>query len=150
MFFITTVRIIGWYTPGILKMPLLWSLFVALIFIDLGFLLFAAQGWMSISPYLATHTFAVGGIGFMTMRMMARASIGHTGRSLKTLPRLLPCCLGLLLLGATIRVILPIMFGQYYSLWISLSGICWVIAFILFAYAFLPILSRPRPDQKDG
>ena len=150
MFLITTVRIIGWYTPGIFKTPLLWSLFAALGFIDLGFLLFALQGSTSISPYLPVHAFGIGGIGIMTMGMMARVSIGHTGRNLKTLPPTLPWCLGLLLLGAALRVILPAMFVQHYQLWISLSGICWIAAFTLFAYAFLPILSRPRPDQKYG
>ena len=86
MFLITTVRIIGWYTPGIFKTPLLWSLFAALGFIDLGFLLFALQGSTSISPYLPVHAFGIGGIGIMTMGMMARVSVGHTGRNLQAPP----------------------------------------------------------------
>jgi uncharacterized protein involved in response to NO len=47
----------GWYTPGIWSTPLLWSLYVALGFIDRGFALFATQNWTLISPYLAIHAF---------------------------------------------------------------------------------------------
>lgn len=150
MFVITTVRIIGWYTPGIWKTPLLWSLYAALGFIDLGFILFATREWTLISPYLSLHAFGVGGIGVMTMGMMARVSIGHTGRNLKTPPRVIPYCLALLVAGVIIRVLLPAVFKQYYSAWIILSGSCWVLGFTLFAYAFLPILSQPRPDHKYG
>lgn len=150
MFVVTTVRIIGWYTPGIWKTPLLWSLFIALGFIDLGFLLFATREWTMISPYLPTHAFGVGGIGVITMGMMARVSIGHTGRNLQTPPWVVPYCLGLLVIGTVIRVLLPVFFAEHYSLWIAISGSCWVLGFALFAYAFVPILSQPRPDQKYG
>ncbi len=150
MFVITTARIIGWYTPGIWKIPLLWSLYIALGFIDLGFILFATQQWTSISPYLAIHAFAVGGIGVITMGMMARVSIGHTGRDLHSLPWLVPYCFALLVLGAVFRVLLPAIFEQHYALWIALSGGCWILGFTLFAFAILPILSRQRPDKTYG
>jgi len=150
MFVITTVRIVGWYTPGIWKTPLLWSLYIALAFIDLGFILFATQKWTLISPYLPTHAFGVGGIGVITMGMMARVSIGHTGRNLKTPPRVVPYCLALLVIGAFVRIVLPAIFAEHYPLWITVSGSCWVLAFALFAYVFLPILSQPRPDQQYG
>lgn len=150
MFLITTVRIVGWYTPGIKTTPLLWSLFIALGFIDLGFLLIATQQWTLASPYLPMHAFGVGGIGIMTMGMMARVAIGHTGRDLAAPPRALLWCLGSMLLGAMVRVILPAVLEQHYRLWVGISGTCWIIAFTLFASAFLPILSQPRTDHRYG
>jgi uncharacterized protein involved in response to NO len=150
MFVITTVRIIGWYTPGIWKTPLLWGLYVALGFIDLGFILFATQKWTLISPYLSIHAFGVGGIGIITMGMMARVSVGHTGRNLKSPPKMIPYCLALLVFGAVFRVLLPAVLEQHYSLWIALSGSCWILGFTLFAWAFLPMLGQERPDKKYG
>ena len=147
---ITAVRIVGWYTSGILQTPLLWSLFIALGFIDFGFILIAVRDWFSLSPFLATHAFGVGGVGVITMGMMARVSIGHTGRSLKTLPAVLPYCLGLLLVGTLIRVLLPLFFESFYTLWVALAGCCWLLGFGLFCTAYLPILSQERPDKKYG
>jgi len=146
----TTIRIIGWYTPGIWKTPLLWSLLLSLGFIDLGFIFIILRDWFSVSPYLATHAFGVGGIGVITMGMMARVTIGHTGRNLKSPPAILPYSLGLLLIGTLIRVVMPIFDEGHYTLWLGLSGGCWLLSFTTFCYAFLPILSQPRIDQKYG
>ena len=50
-----------------------------------------------LNPSLALHTFAVGGIGLVTLSMMARVSLGHTGRSVHAPPRIVLLALGLLL-----------------------------------------------------
>jgi len=150
LFVITTVRLIGWIHPGIWSRPLLWSLLLALAFIDLGFLLVALQGWLELSPYLALHAFAVGGIGTITLSMMSRVSIGHTGRNLKTPPTLLTPLFVLIAASALIRAVLPAAFPEYYSIWLKLSGGLWMLAFLGFCYVFLPILRAPRPDGKPG
>ncbi len=150
LFVITSTRLVGWYTPGIWRTPLLWGLFLAIVFIDLGFLLFALRTWLETSPYLATHAFAMGGIGTITMAMMARVSIGHTGRNLKLPPTQLNWALILILIAVVIRVLVPTVIASNYSLWVLLSGGFWLLSFTLFCWGFLPILSRPRIDQKYG
>lgn len=150
MVIITTVRMIGWYTPGVWKSPLLWCFYIALFFIDLGFLLFAISGPFQVSPFLSTHAFAVGGIGAITMGMMARVSIGHTGRSLKKPPARLFYALVLLTLSAIVRVIIPVLTDHDYFLWVNISGILWLLSFTLFCSAFYPIWVKPRVDTKYG
>ena len=81
LFITNTVRLYGWYTPGIWKIPLLWSLFTSLVFIDIGFLLFAVAHFTNISKFIAIHALAFGGIGIITLSMMSRVSLGHTGRN---------------------------------------------------------------------
>ena len=150
LFIITTARIIGWYTPGIWRSPLLWCFAVSLLSIDLGFLLYALEGPLSISPYLSIHAFAVGGIGVITMGMMARVSIGHTGRKISAPPRLL--WLSLFLLGITLvlRVICPLIFQSSHDYWIELSSIFWITSYLLFCCHFVPIWFSPRVDNKYG
>jgi uncharacterized protein involved in response to NO len=150
MFCITTIRLIGWHTVGIWKTPLLWGLYLALCVINIGFALFIIQHWLSLSPYLALHAFAIGGIGGMTLAMMARVSIGHTGRSLKQTPSLLPAALTLCLGAALTRSVFPILAPEYYTLWLNISAGAWVLAFSLFFLTVIPYLSTPRPDGKPG
>jgi len=150
IFLITTARIIGWYTPGAWKNPLLWCFYIALFFIDLGFLLFALSEPLQLSPYIHLHAFAVGTIGVITMGMMARVSTGHTGRSLKAIPKSVFFSLYSLSIAAVIRVLLPVLFPSLHTLWIGLSGLLWLIAFTLFFSTFLPYWTKPRVDEKYG
>lgn len=150
MVFVTSIRIVGWYTPGIWKNPLLWCFHVSLFFIDLGFLLFILAQFFSISPYLSVHAFGFGAIGVITMGMMARVSTGHTGRSFKALPVSLLIALLLLSAGAIIRVMLPLLLPTLYPNWVVISGLLWVLAFVIFCITFLPYWSQPRVDQKYG
>jgi len=150
MVIITTVRIVGWYTPGVWKSPLLWSFYIALFFIDIGFMLFALSGPLEISPFLSTHAFAVGGIGVITMGMMARVSIGHTGRNLKKPPARLFYALLLLTLAAVVRVLIPAFTDNAYFVWVNISGVLWLLSFTLFCSAFIPIWTQPRIDNKYG
>lgn len=150
MFIITSIRIIGWYTPGIWSNPLLWCFYITLFFIDFGFLLYILAQFFSISPFLSVHAFAFGGIGVITLGMMARVSTGHTGRSLKNLPMSLLIALILISMGAAIRVLLPLFFPEYYPSWVIISGILWVSAFAIFCKTFLPYWTNPRIDNKYG
>jgi len=150
MVIITTIRIVGWYTPGVWKSPLLWSFYIALFFIDIGFLFFALSGPLQISPFLSTHAFAVGGIGVITMGMMARVSIGHTGRNLKKPPVRLFYALILLTLAAIVRVLIPAFTDDFYFVWVNISGVLWLLSFTLFCSTFVPIWTQARLDNKYG
>ncbi len=63
-----------------------WGLFAAFVMINLGFLLRALTPVTAIPDYLPIHAFAVGGIGMITVSMMARVSLGHTGRNVHHAP----------------------------------------------------------------
>jgi uncharacterized protein involved in response to NO len=150
LFIINLARLIGWHTMGIWKKPLLWSLYLSLVFIDVGFLLFTLSAIFGLSPFLAIHAFAVGGIGFMTMGMMARVSLGHTGRNIHNPPRLVILSLIALLLSVLSRVGLPLLDMNFYSIWIGISQVLWILAFLSFMVAYAPILIRSRMDGQFG
>ncbi len=150
LFVLHCIRLWGWYTTGIWKKPLLWILYLAYIFLIFGFLLTALSLFSDLPPSIAIHAFAMGGIGMMTMGMMARVSLGHTGRNIAEPPRLLIFSLILLLAGSIIRVILPLLFPDHYTIWIGISQILWVSSFALFFFIYAPILVMRRVDGRLG
>jgi len=82
LFLLHSIRLRGWHTHGIWSKPLLWVLYLAYGWMILGFALKFAAFVFGFSPSLAIHAFTVGGIGMMTLGMMSRISLGHTGRDI--------------------------------------------------------------------
>ncbi len=150
LFILHCIRLWGWYTHGIWQKPLLWVLYIAYIFIISGFLLTALSLFTNLSSSTAVHSYAVGGIGMMTIGMMARVSLGHTGRSIATPPRALTISLLFILTGAVVRVILPLLLPEYHSSWVVTSQILWIISFAIFLFIYTPILITRRADGRSG
>ena len=115
-----------------------------------GFLLKALTPVLSLSPFLALHAFAVGGIGIITVGMMARIALGHTGRNLQQPSRLLAPIFIFLLVAFIARVLLPIISPTQYMLWLGMVQAAWLIAFTLFVWVYAPILGKPRTDGMPG
>ena len=150
LFVLHSIRLWGWHTPELWRKPLLWVLFLAYALIVLGFALKAVSAVYAIFPYLAIHAFAFGGIGMMTLGMMSRVSLGHTGRNLREPPQSLFWVFSTLFCGTLIRVIIPLLAPSHYPLWIVLSQILWLLAFGMFLLIFVPILISPRIDGRTG
>lgn len=140
----------GWYTPAIWQKPLLWVLYIGYAWIVLGFALRGLMLLTPIDPMLAVHAFAVGGIGMITIGMMSRVSLGHTGRDVSHPPAPLFWIFLLLLSAAIVRVLMAWWFSQFYLAWIGISQALWIIAFFIFIWIYLPILIKPRIDGTFG
>ena len=141
---------IGWHTPGIWKAPLLWSLYISLVFIDLGFLLFVFTAFEAATRSLVTHGFALGGTGLITLSMMSRVTLRHTGRNVQSPPSALTPAIALLIAAALVRVFLPLMDMSHYIQWIALSQVLWIAAFSVFVFTCFAMLSGPRVDGQPG
>jgi len=150
LFVLHCIRIWGWYTHGIWRKPLLWVLYLAYAWMILGFGLKFAAFMAGIPPSLAVHAFTVGGIGMMTLGMMSRISLGHTGRNIMQPPSGVGLMFFMLFLGAVVRVIFPLLFTGHYLLWIGISQVLWIGAFSLFLYHYASILIRSRIDGQWG
>lgn len=146
---INVLRVRNWYVFRIWYVPLLWVLYVGYAWIILGFVLTAFSALELVSSTLALHAFTMGGIGVMTLGMMARVSLGHTGRVLKT-SQAMAIAFALINLAALVRVFLPMIFPQGYTDIIYASTLLWLAAFSLFAFVYAPILTRARVDGKEG
>lgn len=145
-----SVRLWGWHTNGIWKKPLLWVLFLGYSMFVLGFALKAINFFSLYSTSLPLHAFTYGGIGLMTLGMISRISLGHTGRNINDPPKIVTWVFLSLFVGALVRVILPILVPSAYLHIIGLSQLLWLIAFVLFISAYFMIFIKPRADGQPG
>ena len=86
----------------------------------------------------------------ITLGMMSRVSLGHTGRNVFDPPNMLAPMFSLLLAGALVRVIAPLVNGSDYIAWVAMSQVFWMLGFGLFLVSYLPMLIRPRVDGRRG
>jgi len=144
------IRLAGWYTKKIWSVPLLWVLHLGYAWVVAGFALLAgtAAGW-SAATGSALHAFTAGAIGVLTLGMMARVSLGHTGRQLEP-PRIMTLTFVAINLAALIRVVLPLVAPASYLQGMAAAGLAWIAAFGMFAARYAPMLLRPRVDGKPG
>lgn len=141
------IRLVRWFDTGLLRVSLLWSLHLAYVWLVLAFALLAL--W-HLSPSFAAsqalHALTVGAMGGLILAMLARVSLGHTGRPLQ-LPTGFAVAFVLLNLGGVLRVF-GVLFAYLPSLW--LAAVCWSAAFALYLYRYGPMLWRPRVDGQPG
>ncbi len=141
------LRVSVWYVHRIWYIPLLWVLYIGYGWIILGFILTALAAYQIVLPSLAIHAFTVGGIGVLTLGMMARVSLGHTGRALRVSNAILLAFV-LINLAALFRVLMPFILPDWYMNMIYFSTLCWLAAFSLFILIYTPILTSIRADGK--
>lgn len=142
------IRISGWFNAKIRTVPLVWILQLSYAFITIGFFLYALSLYGVISQSVALHAFAAGGIGGLTLGMMARVSLGHTGRKLETGPMMISAFM-FMLLAALVRVGIDVI-PLPHAASLHLSGSLWCLAWILFLIKYTSILIKPRTDGVYG
>lgn len=142
-----------------IKVPLLWSLHLAYWFIPAGLLMLCGY-YIEVSlsstnqAYYfqfstALHALTVGGIGGMIIGMIARVSLGHSGRPLVP-HKLMAYGFALLLIAAVVRAFLVAVFPSSLVFLFAISAIIWVIPFCIFVVLYYRILTTPRPDGRIG
>jgi uncharacterized protein involved in response to NO len=135
-------RLFLFYRKGIMQEPMLWSLYVAYAWIVIGYLLIAISIVSSaILPWL--HAITLGGLLTMIISMMARISLGHTGRPILALAGIRWVFIGIQA-AALIRITSQSIDGFITALLILLIGM------IIFLNHYLPILIKPRVDGRAG
>lgn len=140
------LRLCQWYHAGIWRVPLLWSLHLAyawLVVAALGMALWHLGLLQQQS--LASHALAVGAMGGLILAMLARVSLGHTGRALVP-PRAMAWAFALLQGAALSRVLLAGF--SAYGLWLAAAG--WCLAFAIFLRHYAPMLWSARVDGQPG
>lgn len=143
---VAAVQLWRWHQRGIWREPLLWTLFVGYAFTVAGVAIAAATPYRS----AGIHLIAVGGIGLLTLSMMTRTALGHTGRALYPAPSGLTAAFWLMTAAALIRVAAAALAGTAYLHSVRLSAALFAAALLLYAWRYLPWLLRPRLDGKNG
>lgn len=141
------VRLVRWHDRGLWRVPLLWSLHLAYAWLAVACLGMAL--WhlgVPLNPSLAVHALTVGAMGGLILAMIARVSLGHTGRPL-TPPKGMTLAFTLLNLACLSRVLL-VLIWPYAALW--LAGLCWTLGLGVYLWRYAPMLWHARVDGHPG
>lgn len=146
---ILLVRIAGWLDRRVWITPMLTVLYLGLLWLAAGLILDGLPAFTDLPPRSALHALTIGAIGVVTLGMMARVSVGHTGRPMQA-ARLTILAFVLINIAAALRGLGPVIHPGAFHAWLMGSGLCWVLAFGLFLWVHGPMLVRPRPDGRPG
>ncbi|MBH5328240.1 NnrS family protein [Eikenella sp. S3360] len=150
LYMVQTVR---WWRPEVAKEPMLWILFAGFLLTGAGLAVLGTGYWLPRWLSLGVHLVAVGGIGLMTVGMMVRTALGHTGRPLYPAPAAMPLAFWLMVAAATARAataVLMYLHPAAYRPGLWLSGLLFAASLLLYAWRYLPWLAAPRVDGKAG
>lgn len=137
------LRVARWRGIATIGEPLVWILHLGYGWLALGFLLLGLNGLQPFIPQTtALHALTVGAIGTMTLAVMTRASLGHTGRSLVAGAGTTTIYI-LITLAALLRLFAGGA-GSDELLVLSLAGAAWSGAFILFFVLYFRPLAMAR------
>ncbi|MGN6573490.1 MAG: NnrS family protein [Pseudolabrys sp.] len=111
--------------------------FVPLGFLLIGFAIFSGD----VPPSAGIHAWTAGAIGLMTLAVMTRATLGHTGQALQAGPatQAIYACV---LIGALLRVCAAVA-GSVPL--IEAGGALWVLGFAGYALVYAPLLVTRKP-----
>jgi uncharacterized protein involved in response to NO len=126
------IRLLRWRGHLTLIEPLVWSLHLGFVWVPVGlFLIGLSILRPDVPPAAGLHALTAGAMGGMTLAVMTRATLGHTGRLLAA-DRWTAAVYLLVAAAAALRVAAPFSADVYPPL-LWTSGLAWSMAFGLFA-----------------
>jgi uncharacterized protein involved in response to NO len=141
------VRLSRWAGDRTATDRLVLVLHVGYAFVPLGFLLIGASTWADVVPASAgVHAWTAGAVGLMTLAVMTRASLGHTGQPLEAGPGT-QAIYALVLVAAILRII-SVFTGS--MLLLEAAGIAWIAGFSCFLLLYAPLLAARKPAWADA
>jgi uncharacterized protein involved in response to NO len=144
---VAAVRLSRWRGIHTAREPLLLILHVGYGWLAAGLLLLGLDSILAFMPSTgALHALTVGAIGTMTLAVMTRASLGHTGRPLVAGPGTRTIYV-LVTFSAILRVVSPLA-GNSLVIVLFLAGVAWTGAFALFVLLYGRLLAGPRVRGK--
>ena len=97
--------------------------------------------WPAFVPYaFGVHVWAIGAVGVMTLAMMTRATLGHTGHALKASKGTV-LAYGCVVLALAARLAMAFLPGLALPL-MHIAACAWVLAFAAFLVVYAPMLVR--------
>lgn len=140
---IQSTRLIRWAGDRTLAEPLVLVLHLGYAFVPAGFLLLGASAWSTSVPATAgMHAWTAGAIGLMTLAVMTRASLGHTGQPLRA-GRATQIIYAAVFGAAVTRIVAA--FGGSVTL-MEFAGLAWIAAFGGFLLLYGPLLAAQKPS----
>ena len=140
------VRLARWAGDRTWRDRLVFILHVGYAFVPLGFLFAGAAALAMVTADIGTHAWTVGAAGTMTLAVMTRASLGHTGNAL-TASALTQAIYAAVVIAALARICSSLE-PAWSELLLQISVLAWVAAFFGFAASFGPLLVGGKKPQQ--
>jgi uncharacterized protein involved in response to NO len=135
-------RLARWAGERTARERLLLVLHVGYAFVPLGFLLVALASFDVVYASAGIHAWMVGGVGTMTLAVMTRASLGHTGHEL-TASLATQFIYAAVLLAALARICAALE-PRWNEPLLQAAAFAWAAAFLGFGVVYGPMLCRER------
>lgn len=145
---LTLVRLANWKGWLARKDPLLWVLHLSILWVPIALYLLAGTlfaGWPSNAW---SHAAGTGAVSCLILGVIARVTLGHTGRPL-VLPKGMVVAFIAVQLAAVIRVLTALNIIPWHP-GIGSSSLLWIFAYGMFLVRYTKILASPRPDGRVG
>ncbi len=140
------VRLARWAGDRTFRERLLLILHVGYAFVPFGFLLNAASAFGLVAPGAGVHAWMAGAAGTMTLAVMSRATLGHTGQPL-TASRATEAIYLAIIVAALARVC-AVVEPSYSEPLLYVAAFAWTAAFFGFAIVFGPLLAGADRRRK--
>ncbi|MGJ4927083.1 NnrS family protein [Bradyrhizobium sp. HKCCYLS2038] len=132
------VRLARWAGDRTLRERLLVILHVGYAFVPLGFLINAAASFGCVLPSAGLHAWMVGAAGIMTLAVMTRATLGHTGQALTA--SVATQAIYLAIIVAAVTRVCAVLAPAHAGALLHVAAFAWILAFSGYALAFGPLL----------
>ena len=133
-----TLRLARWAGDRALRDRLIVVLHVAYAFLPLGFVLTGLSSIGVVVPSAGLHAWMVGTAGTMTLAVMTRATLGHTGHKL-TASSLTQIMYAAVFIAAVARICAALE-PHWSELELHVAAFAWAAAFLGFGIVYGPIL----------
>ena len=138
-----STRLLRWAGDRTLAEPLVLVLHVGYAFVPVGFLLLGVSAVSTFVPATTgMHAWTAGAIGLMTLAVMTRASLGHTGQPLRA-ARATQIIYAAVFGAAVARIVAA--FSGSITL-VEFAGLAWIAAFGGFVLLYGPLLAAQKPS----
>ena len=140
-------RLSRWAGAQTWREPILFVLHVGYAFVPLGALMLSLSIlWPEVVPASgALHAWTTGAMGTMTLAVMTRATLGHTGRDVTSTPTTM-LIYGAIVVASLARVVAPLLPTIYYQL-LLVAGVGWILAFGIFLLIYGPMLVGAKQNN---
>jgi uncharacterized protein involved in response to NO len=137
-----SVRLARWAGERTLTDRLVLILHVGYAFVPLGFVLSGLAAFDFVPPSAGLHAWMSGAAGTMTLAIMTRATLGHTGRALVAGP-MTQAIYGFVIAASLARIAAALL-PDFDPALLYVAAAAWVTAYGLFVWSFGPMLLKPK------
>ena len=143
------LRMRHYHTTKTLSDPMLWILHMGYLWLVIGLFMLSLTGFGILAIPSVIHALTAGCIGSMTLGMICRVTLGHTGRNLIA-SKMTTVSFLMIQIAALMRVFGPLFMPDKMAEWITGAAFLWAACFAIYLLIYTPMLIAPRPDGREA